>query len=144
MAFVMFGSKGKSRRVPDGQVETRRCPECDKTTTFHEGVVEKTYTAYHFIDLWRSKATEFACGACGSMVPLDKTLDPVLSARWRAALGAAQAKAAAVAAKGAAVAAKAAERKRLEADREEVRRTQARDQAIEDELAAMKARLGKA
>jgi hypothetical protein len=143
MAFVMFGSKGKARRVPDGQVETRRCPECDETTTFHECVVEKTYTAYHFIDLWSSKATEFACAACGSMMPLDKTLDPALSARERAALEAAQAKAAAVAAKEAAVAAKQAEVKRLEAAREEARRTQARDQAIEDELAAMKARLGK-
>lgn len=143
MAFVMFGSKGKAKRVPDGRVETRRCPECDETTTFHECEVEKTYTAYHFIDLWSSTSTEFACAACGSMMALDKTLDPVLSATERAALEAKQAQAAAIAAKEASVAAKRAELKRLEADREAARRKQAQEQTIEDELAAMKARLGK-
>jgi hypothetical protein len=141
MAFVMFGTKGKARRVPDGLVETRHCPECDKTTTFHECEVETTFTAYHFIDLWSSKATQFACAACGSRMPLDKTSEPALSPRERAAAVAAQAKAAAVAAKEAVIAAKQAALQRLDDEREAARRTQARDQAVEDELAAMKARL---
>jgi hypothetical protein len=141
MAFVMFGTKGKTRRVPDGRVETRHCPECDKTTTFHECEVETTFTAYHFLDLWSSKATQFGCSACGSLMPLDKTAEPALSASERAAAVAAQAKAAALAAKEALIAAKQAALRRLEDEREAARQKVAREQAVEDELAALKARI---
>jgi hypothetical protein len=132
MPFVMFGSKGKARRVPDGQFEKRRCPECDKTTVFRECVVEKTFTAYHFIDLWSSKSTQFCCDACGSIMALEKTLAPELSAREQAQLDA-------LAGKQAAIAAKQDQLERQEAQR----RKQAQAQSIEDELAAIKARLGK-
>lgn len=141
MVFVMFGSKGKARRVPDGRVETRQCPSCGKTTTFHECEVETTFTAYHFVDLWSSKSTQFACGACGAMMTLDETSAPELSPRERAAALAAQAKAAAIAAKEAVIAAKQAALQRLEDEREAARRKQDREQAVEDELAAMKARI---
>ncbi len=132
MPFVMFGTKGKARRVPGGQFEKRRCPECDETTVFRECVVERTFTAYHFIDLWSSKSTQFSCDACGSVMALEKTLDPALSAR-------AQAQQDALAAKQAAIAAKQAELDRRAAGD----RKQAIAQSVEDELAAMKARLGR-
>ena len=131
MPFVMFGSKGKARRVPDGQFEKRQCPECDKTTVFRECVVEKTFTAYHFIDLWSSKTTQFCCDACGSVMDLEKTLPPALSAREQAQLEA-------LSGKQAAIAAKQAQLERQEAQS----RKQAQAQAVEDELAALKARLG--
>jgi ribosomal protein S27E len=135
MPFVMFGSKGKARRVPDGQFEKRRCPECGKTTVFRECVVERTFTAYHFIDLWSSKSTKFCCDACGAVMALDETLAPELSEREQAQLEALEAK-------QAAIAAKQAEVERLRAQREAEGRKQTRAQAVEDELAAMKARLG--
>ena len=67
----MFGSKGKARRVSGGRFEKRRCPECDETTVFRECVVEKTFTAYHFVDLWSSKSTQFCYDACGSRLSVD-------------------------------------------------------------------------
>lgn len=135
MPFLLFGSKGKARRVADGQFEKRRCPECGKTTVFRECVVEKTFTAYHFIDLWSSKSTQFACDACGSVMELEQTLGPELSAREQAQLEA-------VEAKQAAIADKQAQLDRLRAQQEAESRKQARARAVEDELTAMKKRLG--
>ena len=135
MPFLMFGSKGKARRVPDGQFEKRRCPECGKTTVFRECVVEKTYTAYHFVNLWSSESTKFCCDACGSVMDLDETDAPELSAREQAQLEALETK-------QAAITAKQAELERLRAKEAAHGRKQAREKAVEDELAAMKARLG--
>lgn len=135
MPFLMFGSKGKARRVPDGQFEKRRCPECGKTTVFRECVVEKTYTAYHFVDLWSSESTQFSCDACGSLMDLDETLPAELSERE-------QAQQKALEDKQAAIEAKRARLEQLEARRSAEQREQSRRQSIEDELAAMKARMG--
>jgi ribosomal protein S27E len=135
MPFLMFGSKGKARRVPDGRFEKRRCPECGKTTVFRECVVQKTYTAYHFVNLWSSESTQFCCDACGSVMDLDATLPVELSAEEQGKLEALEAKQAAIAAKQAAL-------ERLQAKQEAAAQQQARAQSVEDELAAMKARLG--
>lgn len=135
MPFLMFGSKGKARRVPDGQFEKRRCPECGKTTVFRECVVEKTYTAYHFVNLWSSESTKFCCDACGAMMDLDATQPPELTAREQAQLEAMEAK-------QAAITAKQAELERLQAKQAAESRKQAREKSVDDELAAMKARLG--
>jgi hypothetical protein len=135
MPFLLFGSKGKARRVPDGQFEKRRCPECGKTTVFRECVVEKTYTAYHFVNLWSSESTKFCCDACGSVMDLDETEAPELSAREQARLEALETK-------QAAIAAKQAELEQLQAKQAAQTRKDARDKALDDELAAMKARLG--
>lgn len=131
----MFGSKGKARRVPDGQFEKRRCPECGKTTVFRECVVHKTYTAYHFVNLWSSESTQFACDACGALMELDQTLPPELSERE-------QVQQRALEAKQAAIVAKQAELERIRAKREAEEREDTRRKSIDDELAAMKARLG--
>ncbi|MEX1368283.1 MAG: hypothetical protein AB1Z98_34450 [Nannocystaceae bacterium] len=128
MPLLMFGRKGKVRRVPDGQFEKRRCPECGKTTVFRECLVRKTYTAYHFVDLWSSESTQFACDACGSVMDLDETEAPELSAREAQQREQLQAKQAAIEAK----------REHLRRQRE----VQQHEDAIEDELAAMKQRLG--
>ena len=127
----MFGSKGKARRVPNGQFEKRRCPECNETTVFRECIVEKTYTAYRFVNLWSSESTQFACDACGSLMDLDDTLAPELSAREQKQLEKIEAKQKAIAAKQAEV-----DRRRRE------REAAASEAAIDDELAAMKRRLG--
>ena len=135
MAFVMFGRKGKVRRVPDGRFEKRRCPECGKTTVFRECVVKNTYTAYHFVNLWTSESTQFACDDCGATMDLERTEPPEISARE-------QARHEALEAKRAAIEAKQARLDQLQAQQRAQQRTQQRDREIEDELAAMKARLG--
>ena len=135
MPLLMFGRKGKVRRVVDGEFEKRRCPECGKTTVFRECIVKKTYTAYHFVNLWSSESTQFACDACGSVMDLDQTEQPELSAREQAKLDA-------IEAKQAAIEAKQAKLERLQREREAEARAKAQEDAIEDELAAMKKRLG--
>lgn len=135
MPFVMFGRKGKVRRIPDGQFEKRRCPECDKTTVFRECVVKKTYTAYHFVNLWTSESTQFSCDACGSVMDLEDTLDPELSERERAKLEGQRAQ---LEAKEAKIAAKKARLASAQAKAQ----AEAKEDAVEDELAAMKKRLG--
>lgn len=124
MPFLMFGSKGKARRVPNGRCETRRCPECNKTCSFRECLVQTSYTAYHFLELWNSESTQFCCDGCGALMALEGTLPPELSAREQAQLEAR-------AAKQAAAAKQEAERRQL-----------ARAREVDDELAAIKARLG--
>lgn len=135
MPFLMFGQKGKVRRVVDGQFEKRRCPECGKTTVFRECIVKKTYTAYHFVDLWTKESTQFACDACGAVMDLDETKSPELSAREQAQLDALEKKQQAIEAKKAKV-------ERLEAKHRAEQQEKQRAQDIEDELAQMKARLG--
>jgi len=135
MPFLLFGQKGKARRVPDGQFEKRRCPECGKTTVFRECVVEKTYTAYRVINLWKSESTQFSCDACGALMDLDDTEPAELSAREQAQQQAIEAKRAAVEAK----------RTKVEAKREQARSLKEaaeREQSIDDELAEMRSRLG--
>lgn len=135
MAFVMFGRKGKVRRVPDGQFEKRKCPECERTTVFRECVVSQTYTAYHFVNLWTSELTKFCCDACSAVLELDETDEPELSPREQARKDEQDA---ALRAKQSRIAAKQA---RLSEQRAQARE-EAAEEAVEDELAAMKKRLG--
>lgn len=128
---VWFGWKSKARRVPDGELHRRKCPECEKTTVFREAVAKREYTAYHFVKLWESEKTVFACDACGEVMELEDTLEPDLSRRERAKLEKAR-----LARERAEAAKREEARKRLEAQE------QAQARAIEDELADMKKRLG--
>lgn len=128
--FFWFGTRGKIRRVPDGQFEKRRCPECGKTTVFRECVVDRSVVAYSVIKLWDSKSTVFACDACCATMKLADTHDPELSPRERAQQEQLAAKEAAIASKRRLLAAKEAERGR-----------QAKADQVEAELEAIKRRL---
>ncbi len=131
MPFVLFGRKQKVRPVPDGRAVRRACPECGGTTTFRECVVEKTYTAYAFVDLWSSETTNFVCSACQAVMELEETGAPELTPREREE---AEARAEAEAAEA---------RARAEARRaERERAAEQRERAIDDELLAIKRSLG--
>lgn len=128
---VVFGKKVKVKRVRDGQTERRRCPECGETTTFYEVTVDQQYTAYRFIKLWGSESTGFQCDACDEVMELDDTEEPELTAREKKKLDkqrAAEAK----------EQAERAERSRRRLQQEKA----AQEEAIDDELAEMKKRLG--
>ena len=126
MVFAMFGRKSKAKALRDGRVERRRCPLCGATTDFRECKVEKTYTAYVVVKLWNSESTAFMCTECDEVMDLDDT-EP----RERAQLEAKEAKEEKIRQKKALLAAKEAERK-----------AEAQEAALDDELAAMKSRLG--
>jgi predicted RNA-binding Zn-ribbon protein involved in translation (DUF1610 family) len=128
---IIFGRKSKVHRVPDGRFEKRRCPECGKTTVFREAVVKHAYHVFFVVDLFDTESTKFACDACGSIMDLDDTLDVELSAGERAQQEAIAAKQASIAAK----------RRELEQQQLRARET-AKAQSVDDELAAMKKRLG--
>ncbi len=93
--------------------------------------VQKSYTAYHFVELWSSEDTAFACSACGEVVDLDDTAAPELTAKERARRDA-------IAKKEAELAAKERELAALERKR----KSEAREAALDDELADMKKKLG--
>ncbi len=135
MVLAWFGRKGKARRVPDGQFEKRRCPECGKTTVFRECVVKSEYTVYSVVKLWDSEKTQFACDACGSLMDLDDSLPPELSEREKQQQERLERK-------QAAIDAKKSEVERRQAQRDHEQRENTRLQAVEDELAEMKKRLG--
>ncbi len=140
--FLWFGRKSKIRRVKDGRRERRRCPECDADTTFIEVTVEKTYTAYVVVDLFDTESTAFCCSDCEEVMDFARTLEPNLSPREKAKLAKAEAKAEAERVEAEAKA--EAERKQQREARAQRLKDQARAQesALDDELSAMKARLG--
>ena len=128
---VLFGKKEKVKRVRGGRVERRKCPECGATTKFREVTVSKKWTAYHVVKLWDSEKIAFQCDACDEIMDLDDTDSPELTAKEKAQ----QAK---LAEKQARIAAKKAELDRLQRQKEAAQQ----EQAIDDELAAMKKKLG--
>ncbi|MGH1344590.1 MAG: hypothetical protein ACRBN8_23730 [Nannocystales bacterium] len=140
--WFFFGRKSKVRPVKGGRRERRKCPDCGADTTFIEVKVEKTYTAYAVVDLFDTESTAFACSECSEVMSLDRTLEPNLSPREKAKRAKAEAKAQAERAEAQAKA-EAERKKQREAQakrrREEVR---AQETALDDELSAMKARLG--
>jgi hypothetical protein len=127
--FVLFGRKAKTRKVPDGRREKRRCPACDATATFVEHEKKSSYSLY-FVELFDDSERVFVCGACGEAMSFDATGAPVFTERERAKL----AKAAEKEAARARTALESA-RKAREAALER------QERAIDDELAALKRRM---
>ena len=64
----MFGRKERTVRATDRPSIRARCPACGVVTTLQPCTVEKTYTAYHFVDLWSSASERFRCVACSEIV----------------------------------------------------------------------------
>lgn len=130
--WFVFGRKKKTRAVKGGRRERRKCPECGADATFFEVKVEKTYTAYVAIELFGTESTAFQCSECDEVMDLDP-VEP--TAAQKAAQAEAEARAEA----------KAAEERRrsIEAHAKQARAEAAAKEAnLDDELAAMKARLG--
>lgn len=120
--FVIFGRKTKYRMLEGGQRLRRKCPECGRDAEIAECERVHTYRAY-FVGLFDTKARVWVCTQCREEVELDAELPPGEddAAKQRAAL--------------AAEAARAARRKQLADKADAVK------QRVEDELAALKAKL---
>ena len=140
--WAVFGRKKKIKPVRDGRRERRKCPLCGADTTFIEVSIEKKFTAYVVVDLFNTESTGFQCEACDEVMDLEDTHEPELSEREKKKLAKARAKA-------------EAERERKLAEAEEARKREIRRAAeearaekaekesqLDDELAAMKARMG--
>jgi hypothetical protein len=129
--FFLLGRKSKARRVEGGQLEKRKCPECEETTAFREVVVQHDYTAFIKVKLFDSESEAFACDACGAIVDLEDTLEPELSDREKR-----------LARKQDSERIKA-QAKELEKKAKELEAAQRKhDREIDDELAALKKQLG--
>ena len=127
----VIGNSKKVKKVPDGRVERRKCPHCGKTTNFREVLITSKWSAYVVVKLWSSETTAFRCDSCDEVVDLDDTEDPELTAKEKK-------QQAALEEKQKRVDAKAAEAARVQAKVEAERQ----EQAIDDELAQMKKKLG--
>lgn len=109
---------------------------------FVEVKVEKKYTAFVVVDLFDTESTAFSCQECLEVMELDRTLEPDLSPREKAKLAKAQAKEEAAAAKAAAKAEAERKKKREAQAKRRQEEARAHEDALDDELSAMKARLG--
>lgn len=118
------GRKRKFRPRPDGRTHRRKCPECGETTEFREGDVHDSYSAFS-VKLFDDDYQAFQCSSCGEVMALDESLEPALTAAEQRALDEQRTR-------------------ELEAARHEREREEAAKQRqVDDELAAIKRRLGK-
>ncbi len=62
--FILFGTKSKSKLVPDGRRGERRCSECAKSTTWVECIVKDSFNVF-FVDVLDSSARCMRCTECG-------------------------------------------------------------------------------
>ncbi len=129
--MIIFGRKSKARLVEDGRFEKRRCPECGKAAVFREVLVKHDYHVFFVVSLFETESRKYGCDKCGAVMDLDDTLDPELSDKERSLQEAIAAKEAQVAAKQRQLEQKLAREREAE-----------RAKGVEDELAAMKKRLG--
>lgn len=120
--FLIFGRKTKYRPIEGSRRIRRRCPECSQEAEILECERLHTYEAY-FVSLFDTSSTVWVCSACKEEVELPDALLPGDDAeRKRKAIESAEQ-------------ARAAQRRQL-ADKAEAIKSK-----VEDELAAMKARL---
>ncbi|MCR9164594.1 MAG: hypothetical protein ACE37F_13860 [Nannocystaceae bacterium] len=140
--WALFGRKKKIKPVRDGRRERRKCPLCGEDTTFIEVAIEKKYTAYVVVDLFNTESTGFQCGACDEVMDLGDTHEPNLSERENKKLAKATAKADAERARKQAEAEKARKRQIREAAEQARAEKAAKESQLDDDLAAMKARMG--
>jgi phosphoenolpyruvate synthase/pyruvate phosphate dikinase len=140
--WFVFGRKKKIKPLRDGRRERRKCPLCGEDTTFIEVAVEKKYTAYVVVDLFNTESTAFQCKACDEVMDLESTHEPNLSEREKKKLAKAQAKAEAKRARQQAEEEAARKRQIKEAAEQARAEKAAKENQLDDELAAMKARMG--
>ena len=125
MRWLLHG-RTRTKRVRGGQVLHEQCPSCKEHTTFHEVEVTTSAGAF-FIDVLSSTDRVFACSECGDTFDLRDT-------------------AAASATAAPQVPQKPARDLLAELESEKAKRAAqqaARDRAVDDELAALKRKLGK-
>ena len=122
MRWLLHGST-KTKRVPGGRVLHQRCPECHADTTFHEVEVTTSAGAF-FIDVLSSTDRAFRCASCDETFDLKDDDQPVRETETVRPPRDLAAELAAEKQRRAAVAA-------------------TRDKQVDDELAALKRKLGK-
>jgi ribosomal protein S27E len=118
------GRRRKFTPRPDGRAIKRKCPGCGKTSEFREGDVRDTYSVYS-VSLFDDDYHAVQCSSCGDVMDLDKTLEPELNAREQRKL------------------AQQRERELATARREREQNQATKQRQVDDELAALKRRLGK-
>lgn len=149
--FWLLHGKTKTRAVPGGQTLDDRCPACGHWTTLHE-VETTTAAGAFFVDVVSATDRGFRCSHCGEVADLVDTDDPPADAIPRAA----RLEPARAARPEPARATRPTETPLanpppprdllavLEAERaDRIIAAAKRDLAVEDELAALKRKLGK-
>jgi hypothetical protein len=133
--FGIFGKKSSVKLVEDGEFEKRRCPKCDETTIFREVEVDNSITAYKLVELFEWVGKAFMCEACDEIMDLEDTLEPE-SGRERAERRAEEA----VAKREKEIAEREAAAEKARKEREQ--KEQEMKETVDDELAALKRKLG--
>jgi hypothetical protein len=116
--IIWGGLRKKAKPVPGGRVIERKCPSCGKTAAFHQVRVERKVNLFSVLEVWNDEYDAYACSSCSEVAELEDTKAPELSEPERAKL-------------------EQERRKQLEAAKRDT------DRAVDAELAALRAKLGK-
>jgi hypothetical protein len=114
LCVPIFGAKWKIAAKAGGQRVRRLCPKCGRVSEFVEGTKTTTMTVLIAVDVVGMDSTVYCCSSCQDWMALDDTKPPPLTDKERAA---------------------------QEKTRE--KEAKARDKKVDDELAALKKKLGK-
>ena len=69
--FLWFGNKTSLETVRGGRKVVADCPGCGVTCKFHECRQEKTFSAYVVVPLWKRQKTVFRCTNCGDVFEME-------------------------------------------------------------------------
>lgn len=128
--WLLFHRNAKTKTVRDGHSFVDTCPECRTSRTFHEVEVSESFGLF-FVDLIGDKERAYRCGGCGGVFDLrDQPAKPAIAAKPAAAVAAT-------------VSREDVERQRAAEAQRRREAAEAKSVQIEDELAALKKRLGR-
>lgn len=135
--FLIFGRKTKYRPLDDGRRVRRRCPACGEDADIRACERVHSYRAY-FVQLFATNKAVWVCSACKEEVDLPDALtraDADAEGGERRRLAAEEADARERLA--------AAEQARADRRKQQADKARSDQQRVEDELAALKAKLRK-
>jgi len=72
--------KGSTKVVPDGQTFTEECPTCQKRTRFVEVAITSDYGLFFVIDMIKDEERAFCCCTCGDVFDLKDDQRPAAPA----------------------------------------------------------------
>lgn len=144
--MIVWSCGKELKRTFGGRKQTLNCSNCKKATTFYEAIVDDSFKIYFVVELWKKTKRVMQCGEClyvsdfYEVYPEEKQKEEEARAKLEAdrlkAENEAKQKALEEQARQEAVARKAREAAEKEAK-------QKMDQQVDDELEALKRKLGK-
>lgn len=145
--FLWFGNKTSVQAVRGGRKVVADCPGCGATCQFHECRQKKSFNLYVVVPLLEDQQTVFRCTNCGGVFemvaePEAEVTADVANRRDRRAAEKARRKQQKLEERREREAKRLAEARRLAEQKRRQKAAAERERKIEDDLAALKRRMG--